>query len=308
MRKMPPPPQISDRVCPSEYWLDRWQLKAGLTPSFEAQLESHLAGCTSCQRRMEQREQSEEGMLMRPDFEEVFARARERWCGPASRQASAAASPAPRSLLQVWLQWGWRGVPWAVVAAIGVVLWFPRFSARQGQPLPLERSAPTPGPPLGSPARRGTQASGRVKKGADAIAMLYYVKGSKQSRYARDQQRLHPGDLIQFVYRLRRPAYVMVVSLNQRGEISSFVPLHQTSSVLTPQRRGAFPPSSALQLDDYLGLERIFMLLAPTPFTLRRVKAALRRGYRQAGRDLHRLTALSGPWQAHTLLIHKHPR
>jgi len=209
-------------------------------------------------------------------------------------------SPSP------WPSWQWLvGLRWvAVAAAILAITW--------------RRSAPDDGgtqgllPPSSSP-------SAHQHKGAQPIFRMLHahrrhdLPGAAYAPAAHTTQgaTLRPGDLVQFSYKLPSPRHVMILSLNQRGELFSFIPFKGQASVYIDEPQGTLPKGTSLVLDRYIGPERFLMVSASKPFTFGQISYVLQRIWTRRQKQLtgwpksaEQEPLLKG-WQVTTLLVHK---
>jgi len=114
---------------------------------------------------------------------------------------------------------------------------------------------------------------------------------------------LYEGDQIQIQYHFPRKMHMMVASINQKGEVSIFAPLSGKKSMMTPKEKGHFAP---LELDDYIGLERIVAFASETPFEASSIKKHLQQAFQKAGKDLLLLKQVDGEQPiAWTVLLNK---
>lgn len=157
----------------------------------------------------------------------------------------------------------------------------------------------------------GTELPGRVSKSGAVVEMHHSLKTAQGFvvRHKTDtQQRLAPGDLIQFHYEaIHAPLHIMIVSLNERGEVSPYIPFEKKSSIQI-KGEGRLPKTGSLVLDGYIGLERVFVLTAGKRFSLTRVKRSLTRAFEKAHRRLAVLQEVPGPWNVRTYLLRKQHR
>lgn len=137
------------------------------------------------------------------------------------------------------------------------------------------------------------------------IRMLHFRKGSQYSQWTQDGERLRPGALIQFTYLIPTSLHMMVVSLNQQGQVSVFFPLGKTESTLRQAGSGTLPPNQSLELDDSIGQERIFVIASSRPFSLSDVQQALLQAFKERAGRLAYVTKLSRNWKVYSILIHK---
>jgi hypothetical protein len=168
----------------------------------------------------------------------------------------------------------------------------------------------------GTPVRPSTlrKAPLLTHKGKQAVFdLLVAAPASTPLRHttptlAKTGQHLHPGDFVQLRYKLPLQKHVMVVSLNERGELFVYYPFKGTHSIRVESGEGTLPPQHAWELDDILGLERMFVVASDAPFSLKSLRKALFTSYRQHGKQLESLTDLSGPWWVKSLLLRKMAR
>ena len=195
------------------------------------------------------------------------------------------------STTQSFQSWG----GWGLAAMMGVLLMFsigPKWLTFDRHPNKIAKSG--------------------LKPEVVSFRMYYNRPGDEPSqnktrnvREVKADVSLHEGDLVQFRYKLSQPAYGMIVSINQRGEAFSFVPFQGKKSVYLDKTEGYLPGNSSLELDDYVGAERFFMVLSSKPFTYRTLAQQIKRCWRQAGRDVRQCQTLSRRWSFETLLIKK---
>lgn len=109
--------------------------------------------------------------------------------------------------------------------------------------------------------------------------------------------RLLPEDRIRFAVSTPGAGYLMIVSVDQRGEVSWFYPLGQV-----PGGRKELEGSTIL--DESQGAERIFVLFSEQAFDFETVQAAVSRGLKCSGGVL-KLHELPLELAQNSLLIHK---
>lgn len=119
---------------------------------------------------------------------------------------------------------------------------------------------------------------------------------------------LHAGDLVQFIIQQQKAGHLMVVSLNQKGEVFPFVPFQGKRSVWRAKGRHALPQGSALELDAYTGAERFFLVQRAQPFSLQALRQSLLRAWREADKDVRKMERLPAPWKFRSILIQKKTR
>jgi hypothetical protein len=168
---------------------------------------------------------------------------------------------------------------------------------------------------------------GLLGKGQPIVRMLYItpdktkqmlgkslLKGVKKDiHYAKDGEILCPSALIQFHYQLIEQGHLMIVSLNEKGDIFSFVPFQGKKSVDIDTIKGYLPRAGSLELDDYIGLERFFLFWSSRPFSLQELKSSLKQDWKNAHKDLRKMLIkntrksliVAKRWRFFSLLIEK---
>ena len=146
-----------------------------------------------------------------------------------------------------------------------------------------------------APRVQGLQ--GLTAKGAVSIQLLHARKtefGFAHKQLTHDGTILSEGDLVQLQYNFKQKTHVMMLSANQKGELSVFVPLGKRHSVAVSPGKGHLPSTGSLELDDNKGEEVFFLLYAPKPFTLSQVKQALATS-----------PSAKGPWNVRRIVVEK---
>jgi len=164
---------------------------------------------------------------------------------------------------------------------------------------------------FGGGEHRKGQEQGLLAKGLDA-KMLYSHRvqlvggfAYTKPRFAKEEQTLYPSDIVQFSYRTTQSLAVMLVGLNQKGEIYILSENDTKRSVRIPPGFGSFPKKEAFELDDFIGLERFFLIYSDNTFQFAEVKKTLREMWKAHGGDLRKLDVLNGPWGSRSFLIRK---
>jgi len=121
-----------------------------------------------------------------------------------------------------------------------------------------------------------------------------------------DEDILYPGDLMKFSYQLSDDFQMMIVSVDQNGKVSIFVPFGERSSMLVKAGKGSLPvQEDSLELDDFIGKERIFVLYSKHRFWYKDVKRSLQRVF-QEKKVLSKVKLIPGTWKiAKSILINK---
>ncbi len=153
---------------------------------------------------------------------------------------------------------------------------------------------------------RSMSSTSLVPKASDSLEahLLWMSPGQTKAKRARYKQVLLPRDLVQFVYEVPGPRYVMIAGINQRGEV--FLLYHvQEKSVKVSRLQGSLPQGESFRMDNYVGLERYFLVASTKPFAWSSLKQALLRSWAKQGKSLSRFRTLAGPWQVMSFLIEK---
>jgi hypothetical protein len=226
----------------------------------------------------------------------------------ARRKQTRPSLPAQRPWWQPLLSWPtWLAAP--VAAAFLLLAWQPQHNvAPLTQPANTYQTGPTRHHPKHGILRsKGLQLASTFR--------IMYRPGQTNTpthiQLAKPGQPLAPGDLIQFRYQLTKPAYGMIVGLNDKGEVFPYVPFKGTKSMHLQARQhkpGILPMLSSLELDNTLGYERFFLVVSPKPFAFTTLKQTLLRSWRQHKGHLLKIQTLSSgqqQWQFSSWLIHK---
>lgn len=89
---------------------------------------------------------------------------------------------------------------------------------------------------------------------------------------------VHPGDSVRFGVAVPEAGYVLVLGLNEEGELFPYYPLQGTASVAQPATQEAVLPGSVV-LDEKLGHERFYLLRTDHPVQVSEVEAAVKAGH-----------------------------
>lgn len=136
-------------------------------------------------------------------------------------------------------------------------------------------------------------------KGAGALS-VFALRGERVFA-VEDGARLHPGDRVRFAVRGGGAAFVLVASVDGRGQVS----VYQPSTALGPDAADAEALPDSIRLDDALGPERIFALFSARPVPEADVTRALA-ALGAAGPDaIRRTRSLPLPLAQASLLVEK---
>lgn len=139
------------------------------------------------------------------------------------------------------------------------------------------------------PGRRGL-----VRKSGAFLSLLFSRRtaaGYTHKQTARNGVSLRDRDLVLFQYDVPDTMYVMMISLNQKGETTLFVPLGAKKSI-SVKKKGYLPRTGSLELDDYVGAELFFLVAAPRVFSVAQLKGLIHRAYQSHGRNWHQISGL----------------
>lgn len=226
----------------------------------------HLADCPRCQARLER---------MASDYSDFL----ERYPTPASLERPGRSTPdlpepalsssTPRRRLRVW---GAAAAVAATVAAAVVVglLW-----------IPPGRDAQLLLPPTGTE---------RVKGGS--VVEIAVKRDGASTRF--EGQPLQSGDVLAFRVTTDR-RYLLLVSVEETGRINVFLtdPSGQHSMAITPGPRQVLP--RGVELDDYVGPERLLAMLTDRPLSVATVRRELQKLYRALSAPRRRTLDLGPP-------------
>lgn len=130
--------------------------------------------------------------------------------------------------------------------------------------------------------------SNQTKGGLAAVARIASASGGEQrSLLPAGSTTLQPGERIRLGYHTPTPGYLVAVSVDDAGEISSLYPEGGGSLPVAPTRHLTFLPDS-LELTG-LGRERVFLFLADQPLDGAAAKRSVRSAHAQAKGDLNAL-------------------
>jgi hypothetical protein len=227
----------------------RLQLDLHLAGVDGASVTEHLAECPRCRARLERMASADSAFL-------------EQYPTPASlqrpdRAAQGARSPAapsgqPRRILRRWVP----AVAAAAVAALVLgVLWVL--------------------PPKNAPLTLHPLDTERVKGGS--IVEIAVKRDGQSASY--EGQPLRSGDVLAFRVTTDR-RYLMLLSVEKTGRVNVFLtdPTGQRSMAVTPGARRVL--SRGIELDDYVGPERLVARLTDHPLSVAAVRSELRQWYR----------------------------
>jgi hypothetical protein len=113
--------------------------------------------------------------------------------------------------------------------------------------------------------------SGTRTKGGSHLG--FYVLHERQLRRGQSGEKVNPGDTLQFVYTIAKPAYAAILSVDGAGQVSRYFPdgpMAEALSVGTEQRY-----SRSTILDEVLGVETIYGLFCGEAVALEPIQAAL---------------------------------
>jgi Putative zinc-finger len=110
------------------------------------------------------------------------------------------------------------------------------------------------------------------RKGASSVG--YYVLRDGQLFRAHAGQALRPRDRLRFTWRSDRPVYLTILSLDARGAASTYFPAPGPQQPLRPSGSEVELPA-AVELDDTLGLENLFVISCSAAQEVERLRERL---------------------------------
>ena len=235
-----------------------------------SELEAHVAGCPTCRASLEELRGGREAFLKARPAGVFLAKLEAR---------SEAEAPEPLTArLTRWLRLPQLVMATAAAAALFVVA--PKL--------------------LEGPEHPGVILKGELELG---FAIHSSRRGEKAAALEPGQA-LREGDLLRFVVSLPKPGHVFVANLDDRGRYTRYYPARATESATQGAGADQVLPGS-IELDDFVGTERIFLLDSAAPLEDREVEAALSRAFTRAQRRLEALGDLGLPARVESVLIHK---
>jgi len=176
----------------------------------------------------------------------------------------------------------WRGPVWALAGAGSALAAATVLIAVLLSPETTEVPTSLPSPAGSSSPAFGTGGAVRYKGNdrtvevppspSTARAVLISESGSVQ---VKDGAILHAGDVLKFHYDTARHDYLFLVGVDEQGNVSTWYPEKAGASV--PIARGInIPLPEAVQLDDYVGKERVFALFTGVPLSHVEVEGAVK--------------------------------
>lgn len=280
---------------PSTNCLTEWELdllSAGMPLTSETRaLQLRVEHCPHCQELLSRRMEELAWLEETPNFKQL------------ARQSLAPPTAEGTALGHWWERLldgkqGW----WLATAFASTVFVFwlsPQFLSTLGVFPPRQRAIP----PGTSPVPHRQRA---IAKSSFSASMLSIVPGQKRSRRSvlGRPTVLVPQSMIQFELRLFRASHVLVVGVNEKAEVFAFVPLSGTQSMRLPEGSHMLPKDGSLELDEYIGWERVFVLVSDAPIALSDVKRSVHEVMKEKGRDLRAIEAF-GKWRMRSFLIKK---
>ena len=212
-------------------------------------LRDHLAACVRCQDRLQER-----GRVQEAFRREVF---------PATVEAVVRAGTAARPTRGFWRGFAW---PLAVGAAAALLLVVGVWIGSRHDTLSPDAGIGIKGPP----------------------AVQVFCKRGERVLPLRNGDPVQAGDRLRFVVGLSEPGYLRILSVDDRGAVTSFYPLEGADPVELPAGRQELPGST--RLDDSPGPERLLVLLSDAPLGWEDVLTVVR--HHQAGGESTPVRAL----------------
>lgn len=110
-------------------------------------------------------------------------------------------------------------------------------------------------------------------KGSTSLAL--YVSDSTGKPSVRDDSVFFPGERIQFSYSCGKERYLILASIDEKGNVSVFYPTSGDHSMLL-EPGSDLPLPHSIRLDDYIGVERYFALFSREPRNVQSVVESMR--------------------------------
>lgn len=110
----------------------------------------------------------------------------------------------------------------------------------------------------------------------DGAALRVYRFDGAAVEEVRSPLVAHAGDRVQFAVRSGGRAYGLVVNLDDEGTFSPYYPDHFGQSFPIEGEEPTMLLPDSIELDDFVGRERVFLVLSDTPLTVTEVARALK--------------------------------
>ena len=149
--------------------------------------------------------------------------------------------------------------------------------------------------------------TGVKMKGATRLALHIHVSrgGGPAIRFdARDE--LRRGDILRFVVDAPVDGYAALLSLDERQQLSWYLPTSASAARLLPAGLSR-PLPGAIQLDDYVGHELLIFILTKAPIDRQAIEAHVRKVITEANGDLKALHRRGFGANSVSLLVRKGP-
>lgn len=247
-----PEPRVSPPCGVRLHELRRHHL-GELQPARASELDQHSAVCTDCSGRLQALRQEAE----------AFASPSEVAIASAQILSRLGAEP-ERSVPRRLARWRLPGLTGAVAAALVAVI--------------LVWSGP------------GDRPTHRIK-GGDRVELEMFVNRPEGPVRAEEGAGLTSGDQVQFRYAAQGRAWLLVLSVDGRGVITSLYPAEGGESVPV-EPGGAHVLEGSIILDDAVGVERVFAFFSDEPLSFEAVRPKVQAAIDRAGGDLGRVESV----------------
>jgi hypothetical protein len=118
-------------------------------------------------------------------------------------------------------------------------------------------------------------------KGAAPTLEVFVSRNGAPAVAMAEGEPLYPGDVLRWVVSTSDDAYLFVANLDDQGRFTQYFPSSGRESQWV--RKGArVPLEGSIALDDFIGEERITLLVSSQPLEAGQVEAALQRAFREA--------------------------
>lgn len=236
--------------CISDYRLDRWLLQE-LNNVDSRTVQRHVQNCTLCEERVSaiqlaQKTWAEEAIPAWTDFDRTGSVWSKIWNIFAGRRPSLVLTFATLAAIFFWL------LPVNEEPSRSTGHSSQEFLASHSNKAPELRSNALEYPSI-APEHRS--------KGVSIVG--YVIEHEGLVRSGMDSDTIFPGDRLRFSYRLERPKYLLIFSVDAQQEISIFHPQGEDMEQEEPSRLAWLP--TGVEMDDVLGLEQIYAITCESP-------------------------------------------
>ncbi len=145
-------------------------------------------------------------------------------------------------------------------------------------------------------------------KGSAGVDLQIFVSRAGEAAQPHGGEPLHAGDVLRFGVKTAQGGFVRVANLDDQGRVTHYYPQPRgASSELAGSTEWQYLPGS-IELDAFVGLETIWLMITPEPIDAALVEQALGDALAGAGGRLETIHTVALPGQVAFALIRKEAR